>query len=232
MPNHFVTRNVARGRFWEAIHYVCPEAFEDLASLADDYMAYVEDVMATDQSKREIIEEDYDDPDSARIVDWGYENLGTIFRWQQRWNLAGNKERRWVANIAITNLAAWGYEPDLRRQRGLFVVVLPATCPVFQLPDLEIEQQEDWTEFRQRAEQVFKKTLAEYREAVKDVGAFQQNIQRDARWLIASQVKGLSWKEIADSEDLNPELPEPYGYDSIRKAASNFAKLIRYNMRK
>jgi len=225
MPNLFITRDVARGYFWEAIPKVCPEAFEDLASLVDDYLTYLENEMTTDQTKREIVEEETEGNQRPIVVDGGYEEEGTILDWQQRWNLAGREERSWVSMLATTNLALWAGDSDFHRQRRL-IVIWPETRPVFELPSLIIDEHENWQEFGHRAKQIFSQTLAEYKEAVRDVGAFQRNTRRNARWLVAHQVSGLSWSEVPYSQD--PDFTDPVAadYTNVQRAANRLAAIL------
>lgn len=145
---------------------------------------------------------------------------------KKNWNLAGREERSWISLLAITNLSMWASFPDFHQRRGIVAAIPDTPRPVLQLPDLEIDQHETWPEFRDRAKQMFKETLAEYREAVKDVGAFQQNIRRDARWLAAHQVAGLSWHQVAETQDHDTDDSDQRDHSSVQRAANRFAAIL------
>jgi len=225
MPNLFITRDAARGYFWEAIPKVHPEAFEDLASIVDDYLAYLENEKTTDQTTREIVEEEAEGSEGLIVVHWGYEEKGTILDWQRRWNLAGREERSWVSMLAMSNLALWAGDSDSHQQRRL-IAICPDTRPVFELPYLTIDEHENWQEFGHRATQIFSQTLAEYKDAVKDVGAFQRNTRRDARWLAAHQVAGLSWHQVAETQDHDTDDSDQRDHSSVQRAANRFAAYL------
>ena len=91
---------------------------------------------------------------------------------------------------------------------------------------IRTEESETWPEFHARATKAFRNSLGEYKEILKDPGEFKTKISRDARWLAANRVKGLSWAMITDSPELNPAVDECFDADSIRMAANRLAKFL------
>ncbi len=92
MPNLFITREIARGYFWEAIPKVCPEAFEDLASLVDDYVDYLSKNVDPKEDQElfaaldlKLVNERDDKSESATVIfDMRYEEKGTVIEWQKK----------------------------------------------------------------------------------------------------------------------------------------------------
>ncbi len=233
MDNQFLTQDVARGYFWEAIRKVCPEAFDDLAGLVEHYRDHL-----LSRAEQGAFDDEWtlDQIKDVVCVDHAYIDETPLVDWLRRWNLLGESGmepvHQWLAWQAINCLAIWVNDPRDLASKRLFVTTMTPSIPIFQIPELVIEEAEPWNKFTKRAEKTFTKTLKRYKNAIKDIGYLKQDLRRDARWLVAFQVKSLSWKKVADSEELNPGSPEPFGYDSIRKATTNFARILPLKLRK
>ncbi len=86
-------------------------------------------------------------------------------------------------------------------------------------------QYEDWSGFVRRTTKMVEGQLADYKKRLRSYGVFSDNLPRNCRQIVAHNCLGRSWREIADSEELNPDWQ---GYDTVRKGTVALQTLLGY----
>jgi len=242
MPDLFVTRDAARNLFLTAVRSVCPETFDDLEVLVPEIQKHFppnpENRAYYYRLIRRVVY-----PDSAIGQGSGPEvDLNALSKelhaiiapWQHRWNLDGEAERRWVSQRLLSTLHGWAVKPGLHLKLRTLIGLGREEVPPLLFPEISIrpEFRETWREFRVRAEKALSDALREYRVFLGERGRFKRKIEPPAIWLAKYQVVGLSWREVADSQ--NPEAgdPDPKDYNEIRKEGSKLAAFLPLTLRK
>jgi len=234
MALSFMTPETLRAFFWSRVGDVCGEAVEDLAAFANFTR---EGIFKCTPDK--LVESygfdpemaDYPEPPKDHEAVHGVPfRFDLVTRWQEKWNLDGEAEKKWVEIAVIGTVMYWAVDQSAFQERRMVMGADQTPFPSLQIPPLEIDPSfsESWNEFEKRATLVFRDALSEYKDAVKEQGMFKRNIDRDARWLVMHQVGGSSWKDVADMDELNPD---DYDYDSIRKAATRLADALPLTLR-
>lgn len=234
MVQPFIGTDILRSEFWQAINTICRGAVDDLAWFGEFTKKNV--VRGTADELRE--QAGYEpsmfgtpQPNSPDEVLNGIPiRHDLIARWRRKWHLDGAQERNWVTRMVIVTVAWWVIHEEDLRNKEMTIGINRGDSPKLTVPSLAIETTglETWNDFERRATAAFRSALADYKDAMKEYGKFKRNLERDAQWLVAHQVTGLSWNDISASERLNPM---GHDYDNIRKAAARLAKALPLSLR-
>jgi len=236
MGDVYVTKETARSHFLFVVKSVCPEAFDDLTPLVEEFRRYFLPDPPSQESDyymkliRQIARPDdeagYISQSDAELNVLREELLAILTSWLERWHLNGEAEREWVFRKIAGTLGVWAIRPHFP---WLVNFEIDEKCPHLNFPELSIDNitfggkivnthgNETWHEFTQRAKRELSGALREYRTALNEDGEFKRQAERPAIWLAKYQVAGLSWREVADTQHLEADDREPTDYNDSRE---------------
>lgn len=199
----------ARWLFLEAVHACVPEAMDELAQIAPDL------------------------PDGDRLTSTNYDPEAPLRAWANKWGFTAPQWPSgpdWLLTVARRTAAFIRTDPSFRTQ-WVFVASYrnPAgSSQVGLAPWQPIEETE--SEFRDRVDRHVQATRARA-SAAGLVTATESRVSAQFTRLALFQVKGLSYRQIADIETQQETSGSSVDVGTIRKGVHETAALIALTLR-